>query len=102
MVLPRVSSLVVKCFGVSAPTPKAQALISGQERRFHSQFVMALRGSKTNIQRQETRDELQKYGIYKIRQIIIKIMEKNNGIYTYKYTPMSKVKTVQQKQSTVD
>ena len=29
-------------------------------------------------------------------------MEKNNGIYTYKYTPMSKVKTVQQKQSTVD
>jgi len=37
---------------------------------------MALRGSKTNIQRQETRDELQKYGIYKIRQIIIKIMEK--------------------------
>jgi len=58
---------------------------------------MALRGSKTNIQRQETRDELQKYGIYKIRQIIIKIMEKNNGIYTYKYTPMSKVETVQQK-----
>ena len=48
---PWVSSLVVKCLGVSAPTPKAQGLISGQERRFHSQFVMALSESIRNIQR---------------------------------------------------
>ena len=33
----------------SAPTPKAQGLISGQEQRFHKWFVMALRESKTNI-----------------------------------------------------
>ena len=39
---------------------------------------MALRESKTNIKRQETKGELQTYGSYKIRQIIIKIME-----YTY-------------------
>ena len=36
--------------GVSAPTPKAQGLISGQERRFHKWFVMALTQIKTNIQ----------------------------------------------------
>ena len=51
LILPRVSSLVVRCLGVSAPTPKAQGLISGQERRFHSQFVTALRESIRNIQR---------------------------------------------------
>ena len=49
---------------------------------------MALSEIKTNIQKQETKDEPQKNGSYKIRQIIIKIME---------YTPMCKVKTVQQK-----
>ena len=27
---------------------------------------------------------------------------KNNGIYTYTYTPISKIKTVQQKYSTID
>ena len=57
MILPRVSSLVVEGLGVSAPTPKAQGLISGQEQRFHKWLVMALRESKTNIQKQETRDE---------------------------------------------
>ena len=36
---------------------------------------MALSDIKTNIQKQETRDEPQKNGSYKIRQIIIKIME---------------------------
>jgi len=39
---------------------------------------MALREIKTNIQKQETKDEPQINGSYKIRQIIIKIME-----YTY-------------------
>jgi len=68
--------------------PKAQGLISGQEQRFHKWFVMALRESKTNIHNQEIKDEPQTNGSYKIRQIIIKIME---------YTPISKVKTVQQK-----
>ena len=37
--------------GVSASTPKAQGLISGQERRFHKWFVMALSEIKTNIQK---------------------------------------------------
>ena len=36
---------------------------------------MALRESKTNIQKQETKDEPQKNGSYRIKQIIIKIME---------------------------
>ena len=68
--------------------PKAQGLISGQERRFHKWFVMALSEIKTNIQKRETKDEPQTNDSYKIRQIIIKIMA---------YIPMSKVKTVQQK-----
>ena len=38
---PSVSSLVVQGLGVSAPTPKAQGLISGQERIFHKWFVIA-------------------------------------------------------------
>ena len=37
--------------GVSASTPKAQGLISGQERRFHKWFAMALSEIKTNIQK---------------------------------------------------
>ena len=36
---------------------------------------MALSEIKTNIQKQETKDEPQTNGSYKIRQIIIKIME---------------------------
>ena len=56
---PRVSSLVVQGLGVSAPTPKAQGLISGQEQRFHKWFVMALSEIKTNTQKQETKDEPQ-------------------------------------------
>ena len=38
-------------------------------------FVMALIETKTNIQKQETKDEPQTNGSYKIRQIIIKIMK---------------------------
>ena len=38
-------------------------------------FSMALSDIKTNIQKQEDKDELQTNGSYKIRQIIIKIME---------------------------
>ena len=41
---------------------------------------MALSEGKTNVQKQETKDEPQKNGSYKIRQIIIKIME-----YTHIY-----------------
>ena len=55
--------------------PKAPGLIAGQERRFHKWFVMALSEIKTNIPKQETKDEPQTSGSYKIRQIIIKIME---------------------------
>ena len=51
---------------------------------------MASSETETNIQKQETIDEPQTNGSYKISQIIIKIME-------YTYTPMSKVKTIQQK-----
>ena len=61
--------------GISAPTPKAQGLISGQERRFHKWFVMALSEIKTNIQKQEPKDEPQTNDSYKIRQIIFKIVE---------------------------
>ena len=61
--------------GVSPPTPKAQGLISGQEQRFHKWFVMALSEIKINTQTGETKDEPQTNGSYKIRQIIIKIME---------------------------
>ena len=75
LIFPRFSSLVVEGLGVSAPTPKAQGLISGQEWRFHKWFAMALSEVKTNTQKQETKDELQTNGSYKIRQIIIKIME---------------------------
>ena len=67
--------MVVKGLGVNAPTPKTQGLISGQERRFHKWFFMALCGIKTNIHKQETKDEHQTNGSYKIRQKIIKIME---------------------------
>ena len=74
LILPRVSSLVVYGLGVSVPTPKAQGLISGQEQRIHKRFVMVLSEVKTNIQKQETKDESQKNGSYKIRQIIIKII----------------------------
>ena len=49
---------------------------------------MALGEIKTNIQKWEAKDESQTNDSYKIRQIIIKIME---------YTPISKVKTVEQK-----
>ena len=72
LILPRVSFLGL---GVRAPTPKAQVLISGQEQRFHKWFVMALHEIKTNTPKWETKDELQTNGSYKIRQIIIKIME---------------------------
>jgi len=52
LILPRVSSLVVHGLRVSAPTPKAQGLISGQEQRFHKWFVMEF-DIKTNIQKRE-------------------------------------------------
>jgi len=42
---------------VSAPTPKAQGLISGQEQVFHKWFFMALSEIKANTQKQETKDE---------------------------------------------
>ena len=35
----RVNSLVVQCLGVSAPTPKAEDLISCQEERFYSALL---------------------------------------------------------------
>ena len=59
----------------SAPTPKAQGLISGQEWKFHRWFVMAFCKIKTNIQKRETKGEPETNGSYKIKQIIIKIME---------------------------
>ena len=41
----------VQGLGVSAPTPGAQGLISGQEQRVHKSFVPASRESKTDIQK---------------------------------------------------
>ena len=65
LILPRVGSLVVKNLGVSAPTPKAQGLISGQERRLHKWFVMALSEIKANIPKQETKDEPRQMAVTK-------------------------------------
>ena len=53
LILPRVSCLVVQGLGVSAPTPKAQGLIFGQEQRSTSGFFMALSEIKQNIQKNE-------------------------------------------------
>ena len=89
LVLPGVSSLTVYSLGVSAPIPKVQGLISSQEQRFHKWFVMALRESKTNIPKWETKDEPQTNGSYKIRQIIIKMMEYAQYIYTHKQSQNS-------------
>ena len=75
LILPRVSSLVVQGLRVSAATLKAQGLISGQEWRVHKWLVMELSEIKTNVQKWETKDKPQTNGNYKIRQIIIKIME---------------------------
>ena len=72
---PHVSSLVAEGLGISSPTPKTQGLISGREKRLHRWFVMALSEIKTNTQKGETKDEPKRNGWYKIRQIIIKIME---------------------------
>jgi len=44
---------VVWLFGVSAPTPKTQGLISGQEQSFHKWFVVALSESKTNYKNEK-------------------------------------------------
>ena len=57
---------------------------------------MTLSEIKINIQKQETKDEPWTNGSYKIKQIIIKIMK-----YTHIHI-LRKVKTVQQKQSTID
>ena len=51
LILSRVSSLVVWGLGVNASTPKAQGLISGQERRFQKWFIMALSEIRTNTQK---------------------------------------------------
>ena len=72
---PRVSSLVIYGLGVSAPTPKAQGLIPGQEWRFHKWFVMALSEIKTNVQKQEIKRWTPDKWQLQNRQIIIKIME---------------------------
>jgi len=44
---------------------------------------MALSEIKTNIQKQETKDEPETNGSYKIKQIIIKIMEYTHIVYTH-------------------
>ena len=54
---------------------------------------MALSEIKTNIQKQETKDEPQINGSYKISQITIKIIE----YMLIHIHPLVKIKTVQQK-----
>ena len=56
---------------------------------------MALSEIKANIQKQETKYEPNKCQLQNQAN-------NNNGIYTYTYTPINKIKTVQQKQSTID
>ena len=87
-IIPRArSSLVAYCLGVSAPSPKSQSLISGQEKRCHRCLAMALNEIKTNTQKWEIENEPQSCGSYKIRKIIIKIMEyTHTHTHTYTYT----------------
>ena len=91
LIPPIVSSLVVYGLRVSAPTPKAQGLISGQKQRFHKGFVMALSEIKTHIHKWEAKDEPPTNGCYKIRKIIIKIM-KYTHIYTHEQSQNSPTK----------
>ena len=58
---------------------------------------MALKGIKTNTQKQERKEAPQTNGNYKIRQIITKIMEYTH-IYIYKQNQNSPIK----KWSTID
>ena len=53
---------------------------------------MAFTEIKTNTQKQETKDEPQTNGSYKIRQIIIKMMEYAQYIYTHKQSQNSPTK----------
>ena len=53
---------------------------------------MALSEIKTNIQKQEIKDEPQTNGSYKIRQIIIKIIDIHIYIYTYEQSQNSPTK----------
>ena len=50
-------------------------MISGHEGRLHKWFVKALSEIKTDTQKWKMKDETQTNGSYKIRQIIIKIIE---------------------------
>ena len=50
---------------------------------------MALSESKTNIQKRETKDESQTNGSYKIRRVIIKIMEYYSTIKKNKIMPFA-------------
>ena len=52
---------------------RAQSL--AKEWRFHKWFVMALKGIKTNTQKEKRKGKPQTNGKYKIRQIIAKIMK---------------------------
>ena len=65
MILPRLNSLVVYVLGVSAPTPKAQSLISGQEQRFHKWFVMTLNKIKTNTRNEKPKMNPQQMAVTK-------------------------------------
>ena len=67
-------------------------MTSGQEQRFHKWLVMALSEIKTKIQKQETKDEPQTNGSYKIRQKIIKIIDIHIYIYTYEQSQNSPTK----------
>ena len=77
LILLRVSSLVVKGVGVSAPTPKAQGLISGQEQDSTSGLLWhSVRLKQISQNKKPKMNPRQMgFGSYKIRQIRIKIME---------------------------
>ena len=58
---------------------------------------MALRESKTSVQKQETKDESQINGSYKIRQIINKIMEcTHTHVHPWEKSKQSNKNKVQQ------
>jgi len=62
-------------------------LIFGQEQILHKWFVMALSEIKKKRERErETKDEPQTNDSYKIRHIVINIMEYTLYIHTHKQT----------------
>ena len=89
LIPPRVSSLVIQGLGVSAPTPKAQGLT-------HKWVCYSTKWDQNKYPKMGNQRWTPKNGSYKIRQIIIKIMEYTHiHIYPWTKSTQSNKKKVQ-------